>query len=66
MLAVLLLILKKFQKGQKCVLFEDCIGEIAVAGDGENVLETQGNGLIIIVNRCGLFPLNDNAFTLFI
>ena len=60
-------LLKKFdkRKGQKYALFVDCIGEIAVAGDGENVLEYTRKWFDI-VNRGGLFPLNDNAFSLFV
>ena len=51
-------LLKKFekQKGQKYALFVDCLGEIAVAGDGENILEYTRTWFDI-VNRGGLFSL---------
>ena len=60
-------LLRKFEKrkGDKYQQFVFCLGEMAVPGEGSNVLEYTSEWLSL-VNRGGLFPLNDDTFTLFV
>lgn len=46
-------------------MFIDCIGEMAVAGEGETVLDYTKKWFDM-VNRGGLYPLNENAFSMFV
>ena len=59
-------LLKKYekQKGKVCSQFIDCLGEMAVEGDGDDVL-TYTWTWFELVNRGGLYPLNDDTFSLF-
>ena len=59
--------LKKFdkKKGRKYSEFVCCLGEMSVAGEGSTVLEYTEKW-INLVNRGGLFPLNDNTFSFFV
>ena len=62
-------LLKKFErqkrKDDKIAQFITCLGEMAVAGEGDNLLEYTEHWFTI-VNRGGLFPLNENSFAMFI
>ena len=61
-------VLRKYEKkmGENEVYsqFIDCLGEMAVEGEGDDVL-TYTRKWFELVNRGGLYPLNDEAFTLF-
>ncbi len=58
---------KRFEKrqGEKFSKFITCLGEMAVVGEGGDILSYTSKWLDQ-VNRGGLFPLNDNSFSLFI
>ncbi len=58
--------MKKFEKreGAKYLQFVIGLGEMAVAGEGDDVLAYTSEWLTL-VNRGGLFSLNDNTFTFF-
>ena len=60
-------LLKKFEKrkGDKFRQFVHCLGEMAVVGEGGDVLAYTHKWLSL-VNRGGFFPLNDNTFTFFV
>ena len=60
-------LLRKFEKrkGDKYQQFVVCLGEMTVPGEGSNVLEYTSEWLSL-VNRGGLFPLNNDMFTLFV
>ena len=60
-------LLKRFEKrhGDKYVKFVTCLGDMAVAGDGSDVL-SYTEKWFDLVNRGGLFPLNDTSFSFFI
>lgn len=59
-------LLKKFErrkkKEAKLFQFITCLGDMAVAGEGESVLSYTEKWFA----RGGLFPLNDNSFAMFI
>ncbi len=60
-------LLKKYEKkkrSEKYSQFIDCLGELAVEGEGDDVL-TYTRKWFDLVNRGGLYPINDVAFTLF-
>ena len=61
-------LLKRYEKKKGQIQlhsqFIDCLGEMAVEGDGDDVL-TYTRTWFDLVNRGGLYPLNDDAFTLF-
>ena len=56
-------LLKKYEKrtGKKADQFEMCLGEMSVAG-GWTDLRTYTTKWLDLVNRGGLFPLNDRFF----
>ena len=60
-------LLKKYETkcGNVYSQFVQCLGDMAVKGEGDNLL-TYTRKWFDQVNRGGLFPLNDNTFTLFI
>ncbi len=60
-------LLKRFEKrrGEKFSKFITCLGEMAVVGEGGDILLYTSKWLDQ-VNRGGLFPLNDNSFSLFV
>ena len=60
-------LLKKYETkcGEVYSQFVQCLGEMAVEGEGDDVL-TYTRKWFDQVNRGGLFPLNDNTFTLFV
>ena len=60
-------LLKKFEKrkGDKFFQFVHCLGEMAVVGERGDVLAYTHKWLSL-VNRGGLFPLNDNTFNFFV
>jgi len=45
--------------------YVQCLGNMAVEGEGDDLLEYTRKWLVQ-VNRGGLFPLNDNSFSLFV
>ena len=59
-------LLKKHEKmtGDMHSQFITCLGEMAVEGEGEDVL-TYTRHWFELVNRGGLYPINDVTFTLF-
>lgn len=60
-------LLKKYEKraGEKFSQFVVCLGEMAVVGEGEDLL-AYTRTWINLVNRGGLFPLNDGSFSFFV
>ena len=62
-------LLKKYErrknKEDKLIQFISCLGEMAVSGEGESVLAYTEHWFTI-VNRGGLFPLNENSLAMFI
>ena len=62
-------LLKKFEKQRtrvdKFSQFITCLGEMAVVGEGDNLL-TYTEKWFDLVNRGGLFPLNNHSFAMFI
>ena len=59
-------LLKCFEKrkGEKYSQFAICLGEMAIMGEGSNIL-SYTTKWFDLVNRGGLFPLIDNSFSLF-
>ena len=59
-------LLKRFEKrkGEKYSQIVICLGEMAIMGDGSDIL-SYTTKWFDLVNRGGLFPLNDNPFLLF-
>ena len=60
-------LLKRFEKrtGEKFSQFTTCLGEMAVVGEGSDIL-SYTTKWFDLVNRGGLFPLNDDSFSLFV
>ena len=61
-------LLKKYERKKRCEVhsqFIDCLGELAVEGERDDVL-TYTRKWFDLVNRGGLYPINDAAFTLFV
>ena len=59
-------LLKRFEKrkGEKYSQFTTCLGEMAVISEESDIL-SYTTKWFKLVNRGGLFPLNDNSFSLF-
>ena len=59
-------LLKKYEKkdGEMHSQFITCLGEMAVEGEGEDML-TYTRNWFELVNRGGLYPINDVTFSLF-
>lgn len=61
------MLLKKYEirPGKTHSEYVQCLGDMAVEGDGDNILSYTRKWLDI-VNRGGLFPLNDKSFLFFV
>ena len=61
-------LLKKYERKKRCEVHSQiiaCLGELAVEGEGDDVL-TYTRKWFDLVNRGGLYPINDVAFTLLV
>ncbi len=60
-------LLKQFEerKGEKFSRFITCLGDMGVVGEGSDIM-SYTTKWFDLVNRGGLFPLNDNSFSLFV
>ncbi len=60
-------LLKRFEKrkGEKFSRFITCLGDMGVVGEGSDIM-LYTTKWFDLVNRGGLFPLNDNSFSLFV
>jgi len=60
-------LLKKYEKkcGEKYSNFVQCLGDMAIEGEGSDVL-TYTTKWLEQVNRGGLFPLSNNSFSFFV
>ena len=60
-------LLKKYETkcGDRCSDYVQCLGDMAIEGEGDDVL-TYTTKWLDQVNRGGLFPLNNNSFSFFV